>query len=96
MSGQQFGQPNLNAFGQPHGQFGGQQFGQGNQQFGQPNQQFGQPNLNAFGQGASWGQQGWGQSQRQLSQQDVGEVVRQLVPILPQILAQAQPMQAMG
>jgi hypothetical protein len=89
------------AFGQPYGQFGGQQFGQGNQQFGQgsqqfgqPNQQFGQPNLNAFGQGAN--QQGWGQSQRQLSQQDVGEVVRQLVPLLPQILAQAQPMQVMG
>jgi hypothetical protein len=82
------------AYGQP--QFGGQ-FGQ---QFGQPQfmsgQQFGQPNLNAFGQGANWGQQGWGQSQRQLSQQDVGEVVRQLVPLLPQILAQAQPMQAMG
>src|SRR4051812_40028092 len=30
-----------------------------------------------------WG----GQQQRQLSQQDVSEVVRQLVPVLPQILA---------
>jgi hypothetical protein len=41
-----------------------------------------------------WGQQQqpqWGgQHQRQLSQQDVSEVVRQLVPALPQILAQAQ------
>jgi hypothetical protein len=73
------------AYGQP--QFGGLQFGQGNQQYGQPN-------LGAFSQGAGWGQ--WGQSQRQLSQQDVGEVIRQLVPLLPQILAQAQPMQAMG
>jgi hypothetical protein len=105
-----FNPATLQAFGQSHGQFGGQpfgqgnqqfgqpnqQFGQGNQQYGQPNQQFGQPNLNAFGQGAGWGQQGWAQSQRQLSQQDVGEVVRQLVPLLPQILAQAQPMQAMG
>jgi hypothetical protein len=36
-----------------------------------------------------WGQQ-WGGQQRQLSQQDVSEVVRQLVPALPQILAQAQ------
>src|SRR5207247_11124654 len=36
-----------------------------------------------------WGQQ-WGGQQRQLSQQDVNEVVRQLVPALPQILAQAQ------
>jgi hypothetical protein len=39
------------------------------------------------------GQQFWQQpwQQRQLTQQDVGDVVRQLVPILPQILAQAQP-----
>jgi hypothetical protein len=38
-----------------------------------------------------WGHQfGWGQPQRQLSPQDVGEVVRQLLPILPQIVAQAQ------
>src|SRR5213596_3182779 len=36
-----------------------------------------------------WGQQ-WGGQQRQLSQQDVNEVVRQLVPALPQMLAQAQ------
>jgi hypothetical protein len=37
-----------------------------------------------------WG----GQQQRQLSQQDLSEVVRQLVPALPQILAQAQPQHA--
>jgi len=46
-----------------------------------------------------WGQQQqpqWGQ-QRQLSQQDVSEVVRQLAPVLPQILAQAQsPHTALG
>jgi hypothetical protein len=44
--------------------------------------------------GQSYGQVGqqfggWG-TQRQLSQQDVGDVVRQLVPLLPQILAQTQ------
>jgi hypothetical protein len=74
------------AFGQQYGQHGGQPF------FG------------AIGSGAGWGAQpqggqGWGQQQqpqwggpqqRQLSQQDVSEVVRQLVPALPQILAQAQ------
>jgi hypothetical protein len=37
-----------------------------------------------------WGQQQWGGQQRQLSQQDVSEVVRQLIPALPHILAQAQ------
>jgi hypothetical protein len=52
--------------------------------------------------GAQWGgqpqwggqqqqQPQWGgQQQRQLSQQDLSEVVRQLVPALPQILSQAQ------
>src|SRR5882672_5856746 len=46
---------------------------------------------------ASVGQQWGGQQQRQLSQQDVNEVVRQLVPVLPQILAQAQqPYGAIG
>jgi hypothetical protein len=43
---------------------------------------------------------GWGQpthSQRQLSPQDVGDVVRQMVPLLPQILAQSQqPLAAFG
>ena len=62
----------------------------------------GQPSTGAFGYHAGWGAQpqGWGQQQqpqwggqqqRQLSQQDVSEVVRQLAPALPQILAQAQP-----
>lgn len=66
------------AFGQQHGQYGGQ------------------PSLGGFGyqgQPQGWGQQQqpqWGGQQRQLSQQDVSEVVRQLVPALPQILAQAQ------
>jgi hypothetical protein len=71
------------AYGQQYGQYGGQ------------------PSIGAFGYNAGWGgqPQGWGQQQqpqwggqqqRQLSQQDVSEVVRQLVPALPQILAQAQ------
>ena len=71
----------------------------GQQQYGQYG---GQPAFGAFGYGAGggaqpqagarqpqWGQQ-WGGQQRQLSQQDVNEVVRQLVPALPQIFAQAQ------
>jgi hypothetical protein len=83
------------AYGQPYGQYGGQ------------------PSLGGFGYNAGWGgqpqgfgqqgfgqqqQPGWGgQPQRQLSQQDVSEVVRQLVPVLPQILAQAQqPHAAVG
>lgn len=42
------------------------------------------------GQSPGWGQQfGWSQ-QRQLSQHDISEVIRQLLPALPQILAQAQ------
>jgi hypothetical protein len=70
--------------------------------FGQLGQQFGQPNVSAFwptawGMQPTWqpiAQQYWQQQpwqQRQLTQQDVGDVVRQLVPLLPQILAQAQP-----
>jgi len=88
------------AYGQPFGQFG-QQFSQSN--LGQPS--LGQPSLGAFGvmqpQWQQVSQQPWQQlwqqpwQQRQLSQQDVGDVVRQLLPILPQILAQAQPV-AMG
>ena len=80
------------AYGQQYGQYGGQ------------------PSTGGFGYNAGWGaqpqqQQGWGQQQpqwggqqqRQLSQQDVSEVVRQLVPVLPQILAQAQsPHAAIG
>ena len=43
--------------------------------------------------GSAWGQQ----SQRQLSPMDVSEVVRQMVPLLPQILAQSQqPLAAFG
>src|SRR5205814_129477 len=63
------------------------QHGPGQAAYGQPLGQYGsQP----FGQPSFGGQgQGWGQ-QRQLSQQDVGDVVRQLVPLLPQILAQSQ------
>ena len=72
------------------------------QQYGQYG---GQPSTGAFGYNAGWGAQpqGWGQQQqpqwggqqqRQLSQQDVSEVVRQLAPALPQILAQAQPQHA--
>src|SRR5712671_6119219 len=72
------------------------------QQYGQYG---GQPSTGAFGYNEGWGAQpqGWGQQQqpqwggqqqRQLSQQDVSEVVRQLAPALPQILAQAQPQHA--
>jgi hypothetical protein len=67
------------AYGQPYGQYGGQPGGY-NAGWGAQPQGWGQP------QWAQWG----GQQQRQLSQQDVNEVVRQLVPALPQILAQAQ------
>lgn len=57
----------------------------------------GQP---AFGYGPNFGAQEWGPSfggqwqQRQLSHQDIGEVVRQILPILPQVIAQAQQPQA--
>jgi hypothetical protein len=86
-------QGGLGQSGLGHGQsaYGGQQYGQ----FG------GQPTFGAFGYGwggqpMGWGQQ-WGGQQRQLSQQDVNEVVRQLIPALPQILAQAQnPFGGMG
>jgi hypothetical protein len=62
------------------------------QQFGLGSHQFGQPNFGGWGTGAGWPQQ------RQLSQYEVGDVVRQLVPLLPQILAQAQlqPQAAFG
>ena len=67
-------------FAQPIGGLGQAAFGQYGQYGGQ---QWGTPNIGAWG-------QAWGQQHRQLSQQDVGEVVRQLVPLLPQVLAQAQ------
>ncbi len=80
--GQYGGQPSIGAFGYNPG-WGAQPQGWGQQQ--QP--QWGQQ------QQPQWG----GQQQRQLSQQDVSEVVRQLVPALPQILAQAQqPHAAIG
>lgn len=80
-------------YGQPYGGQGIQNvgYGLGQAAYGQ----FGQPNIGAWGQGGWGGQMGWGQ--RHLSQQDVGEVVRQLVPLLPVVLAQAQqPMAAFG
>jgi hypothetical protein len=50
-----------------------------------------QPQWGGQQQQPQWGGQQWGgQQQRQLSQQDLSEVVRQLVPALPQMLAQAQ------
>src|SRR5258706_679395 len=96
------GAPLMQAFG-GYG-LGGYGLGQAasGQQYGQYG---GQPSTGAFGYNVGWGAQpqGWGQQQhpqwggqqqRQLSQQDVSEVVRQLVPALPQILAQAQPQHA--
>src|ERR1700704_5519712 len=72
------------AYGQQYGQYGGQ-----------PSMGVGyNPGWGAQPQAQGWGQmqqpQWGGQQQRQLSQHDVSEVVRQLVPALPQILAQAQ------
>jgi hypothetical protein len=49
-----------------------------------------------FGQGGGhqgWSQQGWGQGPRYLSQQDVHEVVRQILPALPQIVNALQGQQ---
>jgi hypothetical protein len=83
-------------------------YGLGQAAYGQQYGQYGGQPLGGFGYGAGWGAQpqAWGQQQqpqwagqqqRQLSQQDVSEVVRQLVPVLPQILAQAQsPHAAIG
>src|SRR5580700_3651817 len=82
------GNPGLAAYGQ---QGYGQQYGQ----YGTP------PAFGAFGHNSGWGAQPqwnmqpaggplWGQQHRQLSPYDVNEVVRQLVPALPQIIAQAQ------
>src|SRR5437868_9191063 len=92
--------------GHGFGGYGQGSYGQGQAAYGQPYGQYGgQPGIGAFGYNApqGWGQQQpqwaqWGgQQQRQLSQHDVNEVVRQLVPALPQILAQAQqPYGAIG
>jgi hypothetical protein len=91
--GQQYGQygtqPQIGAFGYNTG-WGAQPQGLGQQQ----PQWWGQQQPQGFGQQQP---QWWGQQQRQLSQQDVSEVVRQLLPALPQILAQAQqPHAALG
>ena len=84
--GQQgFGQPfgGQNPYGQ-QAQFG-QAFGNPYGQFGPQSQfgQHGQPFQAAFG-----GVQNWGQ--RQLSPQDVNEVVRQLVSAIPQVIGNLQ------
>ena len=66
-------------------------YGSGQGAYGQAFGAYGNQPL--FGSNPGWGAQPqwWGQNQqRQLSQQDVSEVVRQLLPALPQILAQAQ------
>jgi hypothetical protein len=95
------------AYGQPWGSTQGLGYGLGQAAYGQQYGQYGaQPFIGAFGHNAGWGAQPqwggqqpqwWGQHQRQLSHQDVSEVVRQLVPALPQILAQAQqPQGAFG
>ena len=86
--------------GHGFGGYGQGGYGQGQAAYGQQYGQYGgQPGIAAFGWGQQqpqWAQWG-GQQQRQLSQQDVNEVVRQLVPALPQILAQAQqPYGAIG
>jgi hypothetical protein len=106
---QLWGQINPQAFGQTFGQqaggYGiqGQFPGLGQAAFGQPygqygSQQFGQP-FGAFGQMGGVGiQSPWALQQRHLTPQDASEVVRQLVPLLPQIIAQAQqqPQAAFG
>jgi hypothetical protein len=75
------GVPSIQGIGLGLGQAAyGQQYGQ----FGGQPQWWGQWGY----QQPQWGQQ-WGQ-QRQLSQHEVHDVVRQLLPALPQILAQAQ------
>jgi hypothetical protein len=70
--------------GQGLGQQGLGQFGQGNpvQNFGA---QFGVPQFqSAFGVPAAWGQQ------RQLTQQDVADVTRQLIGVIPQVIGNLQ------
>ncbi len=97
---QQVGQMNPQ-FAQLYGSWLGNpgQAAYGQQGFGQ--QAYGQHGIGAFGQNSGWGAQPqwgmqspwgqfWGQQPRQLSPQDVNEVVRQLAPALPQIIAQTQ------
>src|SRR6266404_8058608 len=86
------GAPSMQAIG-GYGLGGYGQGGYGQAAYGQQYGQYGgqqQPQWGGQQQQPQWG----GQQQRQLSQQDVSEVVRQLVPALPQILAQAQPQHA--
>jgi hypothetical protein len=95
---QAFGQQ---SFGQQAGGYGiqGQIPGLGQAAIGQPYgpfgiQQFGQPYVGALGQMGGVGiQSPWGLQHRQLTPQDTHEVVRQLVPLLPHIIAQAQQQQ---
>jgi hypothetical protein len=74
---------------QPQWGFGNPQYGPGQAAYGQ---QFGQYGGSQWGQPNIGGSGSWGQTQRQLSPYEVGDVVRQLVPLLPQILAQTQQM----
>jgi hypothetical protein len=77
---QGYGQVGQTFYGQPFGQFG-----LGHQPFGQMGQMGMMPFQSAFG-----GSQGWGQQQRQLTPQDVGEVVRQLTAAIPQVISNLQ------
>src|SRR6266480_4622052 len=80
--GQYGGQPSIGAFGHIAGWGGQQQQPQWGTQQQQPQQQ---PQWGTQQQQPQWGQPQWGgPQQRQLSPQDVNEVVRQLVPALPQ------------
>src|SRR5882757_7421728 len=78
-------QPQLQYAAMQGGGLGLGQFGQGNplQNFGG---QFGVPQFqSAFGTAA-----GWGQQQRQLTQQDVADVTRQLIGVIPQVIGNLQ------
>jgi hypothetical protein len=88
-------------FSQPYGSwFGNPGMAAQGQHFGLNSQHGGQPALGAYGHYSGWGtqpqwgmQSPWGQmwgQQRQLSPYEVNEVVRQLAPALPQIIAQVQ------
>jgi hypothetical protein len=85
--GQQgLGQQGLGQYGL--GQYGLGQFGQGNpaQMFGTP---FGVPQFqSAFGAAAPWGQQP--RQLTQLTQQDVADVTRQLIGVIPQVIGNLQ------
>lgn len=71
----------VNQAQQPHAAFGQQNYGGG---FG------------GWQQGYGGGFGGFGQGQRSLSQHDVGEVVRQILPALPQIVSMLQGQQQQG